>query len=78
MKNKISVLITMILFLSVNVFAQDWVVPADQKELTNPQSYNHSNVKNAKELYIKNCKSCHGDPGKNNVLPLLPPPVDIT
>lgn len=78
MKNKISFLITVILFLSVSVFAQDWVVPADQKDLENPQSYNLSNVKKGKELYIKNCKSCHGDPGKNNVLPLVPPPVDIT
>lgn len=77
MKNKISFLITMILFLSVNVFAQDWVVPADQKDLENPQSYNLSNVKKGKELFTKNCKSCHGDPGKNNVLPLVPPPVDI-
>jgi mono/diheme cytochrome c family protein len=77
MKNKISFLITITLFLSVNVFAQDWVVPADQKDLENPQSYNLANVKKGKELFIKNCKSCHGDPGKNNVLPLVPPPVDI-
>jgi mono/diheme cytochrome c family protein len=78
MNKKISFLITIILFLSVNVFAQEWVVPADQKDLENPQSYNLSNVKKGKELFTKNCKSCHGDPGKNNVLPLVPPPVDIT
>jgi mono/diheme cytochrome c family protein len=78
MNKKISLLITVILFMSVQVFAEDWVAPADQKDLLNPQEYNLANVKKGKELYIKNCKSCHGDPGKNNVLPLVPPPVDIT
>ncbi len=78
MKNKISFLITIILFLSVQAFAQEWIAPADQKDLVNPQDYNLTNVKKGKELFIKNCKSCHGDPGKNNVLPLVPPPVDIT
>ncbi len=78
MKKKISFLITIILFLSVQVFAQEWLVPADQKNMANPQDYNLVNVKKGKELYTKNCKSCHGDPGKNNVLPLVPPPVDIT
>ena len=78
MNKNISLLITVILFLSVQVFAQDWVAPADQKNIANPQEYNLANVKKGKELYIKNCKSCHGDPGKNNILPLVPPPVDIT
>jgi mono/diheme cytochrome c family protein len=78
MKNKISFLITIILFLSVQLFAEEWVAPADQKDIANPQAYNLANVKKGKDLYTKNCKSCHGDPGKNNVLPLVPPPVDIT
>ena len=37
-----------------------------------------TNVKKGKDLYYQNCKSCHGDPGKNNGLPLVPPPVDVT
>lgn len=78
MIKKISFLSTIILFLSMHVFAQEWIVPEDQKNIVNPQEYNLVNVKKGKELYIKNCKSCHGDPGKNNVLPLVPPPVDIT
>jgi len=78
MIKKISFLSTIILFLSMHVIAQEWIVPEDQKNIVNPQEYNLVNVKKGKELYIKNCKSCHGDPGKNNVLPLVPPPVDIT
>jgi mono/diheme cytochrome c family protein len=77
MNKKTNYLVIAILFLSVQVFAQEWIVPADQKNKVNPQEYNLPNVKKGKELYLKNCKSCHGDPGKNNVLPLVPPPVDF-
>lgn len=78
MSKKINLIITAILYLTVQVSAQEWEVPADQKTVANPLEYNLSNVKKGKDLYYQNCKSCHGDPGKNNVLPLVPPPVDIT
>lgn len=78
MNKKISLLIIGSLFLSVQVFSQEWLVPGPQKNAANPQEYNLANVTKGKELYLKNCKSCHGDPGKNNALPLNPPPVDIT
>lgn len=78
MNKKISYLITAMLFLSIQVFAQEWEVPADQKNNINPQEYNLTNVKKGKDLYYQNCKSCHGDPGKNNALPLVPPPIDMT
>lgn len=63
--------------MTVQVSAQEWEVPADQKAINNPLEYNLSNVKKGKDLFYQNCKSCHGDPGKNNILPLVPPPVDI-
>lgn len=78
MNKKINFLTIITLFLSVQIYAQDWLVPADQKNKVNPQEYNLANVNKGKELYLKNCKSCHGDPGKNNILPLVPPPVDVT
>ncbi len=78
MRKKINLILAAILYLTVQVSAQVWEVPADQKAVENPLEYNLSNVKKGKDLFYQNCKSCHGDPGKNNHLPLVPPPVDIT
>lgn len=78
MKIRIQYILIALLMLGSSVSAQDWIVPDDQKNLANPLPYNLDNVKKGKEQFLKNCKSCHGDPGKNNALPLVPPPVDIT
>ena len=65
-----------IVFLAVlvlpaqQVLSQEWLVPSDQSAITNPSDYTLENVKKGKEIYMRNCKSCHGDPGKNNPLAL--------
>jgi mono/diheme cytochrome c family protein len=78
MNKKLNILFAVLLFLSAqHVFGQEWVVPNDKVNLTNPSEYNLENVKKGKELYQLNCKSCHGDAGKNNALPLVPVPPDV-
>jgi len=59
------------------VSGQDWMAPEADAALANPSAYTLENVKSGKDVYMLNCKSCHGDPGKNNPLALVPLPVDI-
>jgi mono/diheme cytochrome c family protein len=68
----------MLLFSVPRLKGQEWVVPEDQIAMSSPTEYNLENVQRGKEVYLRNCRSCHGDPGKNNQLALVPMPVDIT
>jgi len=77
MKKQFILTLVISLMTAYQGISQEWLVPEDQKGLTNPSEYNLSNVKKGKDLYMKNCKSCHGDPGKHNGLPLIPPPPDM-
>jgi mono/diheme cytochrome c family protein len=43
--------------------APEWVVPAKFKTMKNPTTNNKENLANAKDLYSKHCKSCHGSTG---------------
>ena len=56
----------------------DWPVPGEYTGMNNPVAFNNPNVRAGKELWEKNCKSCHGDPGKFNAVALVPPPPDAT
>lgn len=56
--------------------AQEWVVPADESGRLSPFAFSDSTRKAGNDLYNLNCKSCHGDPGKNNPVKLVPPPPD--
>jgi mono/diheme cytochrome c family protein len=75
LKNIIAAGVLMMLVLPVQ--GQEWLVPEEEADTSNPSEYTLENVKLGKAIYTKNCKSCHGDPGKNNPLALVPSPVDI-
>lgn len=78
MNRKWSFLSAVLLFSCAQlVLGQDWVIPDAESNVSNPSPYILENVETGKDLYTNNCKSCHGDPGKNNPLALVPTPVDV-
>lgn len=62
--------------ITLRVAAQEWVVPAEEAAKLSSFAFSDSTRKVGDDLYNINCKSCHGDPGKNNVINLVPPPPD--
>jgi mono/diheme cytochrome c family protein len=66
------------LFVSMALTAQsDWMVSEEKQKTKNPIVFSQESVKAGKIVYNTNCKSCHGDPTKNNGLPLMPKPTDM-
>ena len=43
-----------------------WDVPAKSKEVKSPVKSDDATIAKGKELYTKNCKSCHGATGKGD------------
>lgn len=73
-----STLFVVLNFVTVVLLAQTtpWEVPADRSAKLYTAAFTDQNRNTGKDLYQTNCKSCHGDPGQNNVIKLLPPPPD--
>jgi mono/diheme cytochrome c family protein len=76
-KSSITILAGLLLCVAPKLSGQDWEIPADQAAIASPTDYTLDNIKRGKDIYARNCKSCHGDPGKNNPLALVPMPADI-
>ncbi len=64
------------LFTSIHLSAQVWVVPAENVGNLSPFAFSDSTRLVGGNLFNTNCKSCHGDPGKNNAVKLVPVPPD--
>jgi mono/diheme cytochrome c family protein len=75
-KGKLLPLLIALLVLPATGFTQDWPVPQEKKSRLSEKPFTEDLVKVGSQLYQINCKSCHGDPGKNNVSKLTPPPPD--
>ena len=77
-KNKLSLLLLVaaIILVKSGSYAQPWVVPDDYQKMTAPFIFNATTKKAGEAIFIKNCKSCHGEPGKNNPAKIIPVPKD--
>jgi hypothetical protein len=70
--NRFFILI-LLLFVSQGLFSQTWDVPADKKGKLSPFRFNDESKSAGEKLYLLNCKSCHGNPGKANFITTLNP-----
>lgn len=79
MKKSFNILATLVLVFafSTSASAEDWKVSATAKKKPNPYQVSKKNISTGKKVYQTNCKSCHGDPGKANMLALQPAPADL-
>lgn len=80
MKRYIITQFIFLLAISLNLFAEEtsWDVPQEKVEKTAPFMFETSHVESGEALYLKNCKSCHGDVGQANMIPLNPLPKDLS
>ncbi len=78
MKYRFSVVLILILGLwtSSHGFSQEWIVPEEARENVCPFKFTADSVKKGEAIFLKNCQSCHGYPGKNNVAKITPLPKD--
>ena len=77
-KNRFFLLLFIFAATGIRVSAQTWVVPDDQKALVAPFKFTSDMQKQGEQIYLKNCQSCHGLPGKDNWAKLTPPPGDLS
>jgi mono/diheme cytochrome c family protein len=54
----------------------DWVVPEPAKARVSPFRFTPDNINQGDLLFQRNCRACHGDPGKSNFAKIVPEPGD--
>lgn len=71
-------ILTVLFIILPPVFAwgQDWVVPEERKGRLSTFPFTDETRQSGEKLYLTNCISCHGNPGKGNYINLVPSPGD--
>ena len=79
-KNYDGILFSIVFLLRIGSYAQTpvsgWVIPEEVKDKVCPFQFSAESIKAGENVFQKNCKSCHGDPGKQNWAKIVPPPGD--
>lgn len=80
MQKIFSLFIVIFIFGLLNVCAEEtpWPVPEDKDAKVAPFIFDDNSQQAGEDLYMKNCKSCHGDIGQMNMIPLVPLPKDMS
>jgi mono/diheme cytochrome c family protein len=68
--------ITLFLFANTLFSQTKWDVPADKKAKVADTKFDAKMVEHGKELFTKNCMSCHGTPGLGTNIKMSPLPRD--
>lgn len=65
---RLLVVITTFVALTETLMAQtkSWAVPANFKSMKNPVAKSEASTKDGKDIFDKNCASCHGKSGLGN------------
>ncbi len=74
--NRSKLVLILFIFISIRLSSQVWVVPVENGTKLSPFTFSDSTKMVGGNLFNTNCKSCHGDPGKNNAVKLVPLPPD--
>lgn len=70
------IIIFLLLSGSLLSYAQEWEVPEERNNRLSSFEFTEASVSAGEDIYVFNCKSCHGDPGKGNYQALNPIPGD--
>ena len=84
LRKKITSKVVITFIITISCFLQlsaenNWNVPADKKAKNSYIKFDAASAQTGEAIYIKNCQSCHGNPGKGNSLKSLKPiPPDLS
>jgi hypothetical protein len=76
MMNKVFILLTLLIFIPRHGLPQEWTVSDEDNVKTAPFKFTDEIRKTGEKVFLQNCTSCHGIPGKSNFVQLVPPPGD--
>ena len=77
---KLVIVTSLVVIIVLHLPAQNpgWIVPDDQKSRSAPVKFTPDMAKQGEAVYLKNCQSCHGLPGKRNFAAITPSPGDLS